>query len=90
MSNTLVWKGDGTAWDAYQAAKQLNPEHLVIVRLGGFYKLFLNDATIASKILGIPAAGFPHHQLDWYLQKLVKAGHQVVIVERPNYETYRS
>ena len=63
--------------------------------MGDFYETFLEDAIIASKILGIiltkrangkasdvNLAGFPHHSLDNYLPKLVKAGHRVAICEQ--------
>lgn len=78
-------------WDA----KSKHPDKLILFRMGDFYETFYEDAKIASKILGItltkrnkntegaPAlAGFPYHSLDTYLDKLVKAGQKVVIVEQ--------
>jgi len=68
---------------------------LVLFRMGDFYETFLEDAEIASRILGIvltkrangkaadvALAGFPYHALDNYLPKLVKAGHRVAICEQ--------
>ena len=68
---------------------------ILLFRMGDFYETFLEDAIIASKILGIiltkrangkasdvNLAGFPHHSLDNYLPKLVKAGHRVAICEQ--------
>jgi DNA mismatch repair protein MutS len=66
-----------------------------LFRVGDFYETFGNDAIIASKVLGITLtkrnngaaasaelAGFPHHALDTYLHKLVKAGHRVAICDQ--------
>lgn len=63
--------------------------------MGDFFETFENDALLASKVLGItltkrsngaasevPLAGFPHHSLDNYLPKLVKAGHRVAVCEQ--------
>ncbi len=78
-------------WDA----KSKHPDKLILFRMGDFYETFFDDAKVASKILGItltkrnkntedaPAlAGFPYHALDNYLDKLVKNGQKVVIVEQ--------
>ncbi|MBA65918.1 MAG: DNA mismatch repair protein MutS [Candidatus Marinimicrobia bacterium] len=71
------------------------PDTLVLFRMGDFYETFLEDAVIASKILGIvltkrsngkasdvDLAGFPYHAIDNYLPKLVKAGYRVAICEQ--------
>jgi DNA mismatch repair protein MutS len=60
--------------------------------MGDFFETFENDAIITSKVLGItltkrssgdvPLAGFPHHALDNYLPKLVKAGYRVAVCEQ--------
>lgn len=68
---------------------------IVLFRMGDFFETFLDDAKITSDILGIvltkrsngaasdvPLAGFPHHALDNYLPKLVKAGYKVAICEQ--------
>ncbi len=75
--------------------KNQHPDKLILFRMGDFYETFFDDAKIASKYLGItltsrnkkaddpiPLAGFPHHALDNYLDKLVKNGIKVVICEQ--------
>ncbi len=75
--------------------KEMHKDKLLLFRMGDFYETFLEDAKIASKILGItltsrnrnaenpiPLAGFPHHALDNYLEKLVKAGLKVAICDQ--------
>jgi len=79
----------------FLAVKAKHPDKVVLFRMGDFYETFYDDAHIASKILGITLttrdknspnpvslAGFPYHALDIYLDKLVKAGQKVVIVEQ--------
>ena len=75
--------------------KSKHKDALILFRMGDFYETFLEDAEITSKILGIvltkrangkasdvALAGFPHHSLDNYLPKLVRAGHRVAICEQ--------
>src|SRR5207247_5819017 len=75
----------------YQEAKQRHPGMLLFFRMGDFYELFHDDATTAAKLLGltltsrdksIPMAGFPHHQLENYLQKLLHAGLRVAVCDQ--------
>ncbi len=79
----------------YNTIKGKYPDALLLFRVGDFYETFGEDAVKASKILGIvltkrangaasyvDLAGFPHHSLDTYLPKLVKAGHRVAICEQ--------
>src|ERR1700720_4935614 len=79
----------------HRAIKQKYPDALLLFRVGDFYETFGEDAIHASRILGItltkrnngsPAssdlAGFPHHALDTYLHKLVKAGYRVAICDQ--------
>ena len=79
----------------YLKLKEKYSDCLLLFRLGDFYELFLEDAKIGSKILGItltgrsrgkdgriPMAGVPFHALDNYLAKLVKAGYKVAICEQ--------
>src|SRR5246127_5599711 len=75
----------------YRDAKARHPGMLLLFRMGDFYELFDSDAETASKILGltltsrdkaIPMAGFPHHQLEQYLHKLLKLGHRVAICDQ--------
>ena len=77
----------------YHEAKSEVGEALLLFRMGDFYELFHEDAETAAKHLGltltqrdkknaIPMAGFPHHQLDGYLGKLIKAGFRVAVCEQ--------
>ncbi|MEN8226406.1 MAG: DNA mismatch repair protein MutS, partial [Bacteroidota bacterium] len=79
----------------YNSIKAKHPNALLLFRVGDFYETFSEDAIVASKILGIvltrrangaasyvELAGFPHHALDTYLPKLVKAGQRVAICEQ--------
>lgn len=79
----------------HRAIKKKYPDAILLFRVGDFYETFENDALIASKVLGITLtkrnngaaqstdlAGFPHHALDTYLHKLVKAGYRVAICDQ--------
>lgn len=79
----------------YVGFKQKYPGALLLFRVGDFYETFGEDAVTASKVLGIvltkrgagspnetELAGFPHHSLDTYLPKLVRAGHRVAICDQ--------
>jgi DNA mismatch repair protein MutS len=79
----------------YNAIKARYPGALLLFRVGDFYETFGQDAIEASKILDIvltrrgsgsaseiELAGFPHHALDSYLPKLVRAGHRVAICDQ--------
>ena len=79
----------------YQEMKKKHPDAVLLFRVGDFYEIFGKDAIIASEILGITLtrrangrekyielAGFPHHALDTYLPKLVRAGKRVAICEQ--------
>jgi DNA mismatch repair protein MutS len=78
----------------YNTIKTKYPDALLLFRVGDFYETFGADAVKASKILGIiltnrnnggertELAGFPHHSLNTYLPKLVKAGHRVAICDQ--------
>ncbi len=79
----------------HRAIKQKYPDAILLFRVGDFYETFGQDAVLASQILGITLtkrnngaassselAGFPHHALDTYLHKLVKAGHRVAICDQ--------
>jgi DNA mismatch repair protein MutS len=79
----------------YYAVKDKHPDAILLFRVGDFYETFSDDAIKASKILGITLtrrangaasfvelAGFPHHALDTYLPKLVRAGQRVAICEQ--------
>lgn len=79
----------------YFKIKQAHPDTVLLFRMGDFYETFEEDAKIASKVLGItltkrangaagdvPLAGFPHHAVESYLPKLVRAGYRVAICEQ--------
>jgi DNA mismatch repair protein MutS len=78
----------------YQDAKTACGDALLLFRMGDFYELFSEDARIAARLLGlaltsrdksenaVPMAGFPHHQLESYLAKLVSLGLRVAICEQ--------
>lgn len=79
----------------YVEMKSKHPDAILLFRVGDFYETFSDDAIEASEILGITLtrrangaaqfvelAGFPHHALDSYLPKLVRAGKRVAICEQ--------
>jgi DNA mismatch repair protein MutS len=79
----------------YNQIKARHPQALLLFRVGDFYETFGEDAIKTSKILGIiltkrgagssseiELAGFPHHSLDTYLPKLVRAGQRVAICDQ--------
>jgi len=78
----------------FNAIKTKHPGALLLFRVGDFYETFGEDAIKASRILGIvltarnngdskiELAGFPHHSLDTYLPKLVRAGERVAICDQ--------
>ncbi|TYZ12754.1 DNA mismatch repair protein MutS [Hymenobacter lutimineralis] len=79
----------------YYQLKQQHPGAVLLFRVGDFYETFGEDAVTASRILDItltkrgagtssetPLAGFPHHALDNYLPKLVRAGQRVAICDQ--------
>ncbi len=79
----------------YFAMKAECPEAVLLFRCGDFYETYGDDALTASKVLGIvltkrssatpgaiPMAGFPHHSLETYLPKLVRAGYKVAVCDQ--------
>ena len=79
----------------YYQIKAVHPDAILLFRVGDFYETFGDDAIKASSILGITLtkrangaassvelAGFPHHAVDAYLPKLVRAGERVAICEQ--------
>ena len=72
-----------------------HPEAILLYRVGDFYETYSDDALLASKVLGLvltrrsngdkgdtPMAGFPHHAIETYLQKLVRSGYKVAICDQ--------
>ncbi|MBN2217823.1 MAG: DNA mismatch repair protein MutS [Pirellulales bacterium] len=78
----------------YHEARRACPDALLLFRMGDFYELFYDDAKTAARVLNlaltsrdkgdnpIPLAGFPHHQLDTYLGRLIAAGYRVGVCEQ--------
>ncbi|MBI2459943.1 MAG: DNA mismatch repair protein MutS [Candidatus Rokubacteria bacterium] len=78
----------------YREWKRQHPDCLLLFRLGDFYELFFDDAVVASRVLEIaltsrqkgegkiPMAGVPHHAVDGYVGRLLKAGHKVAICDQ--------
>ncbi|MBQ8772909.1 MAG: DNA mismatch repair protein MutS [Muribaculaceae bacterium] len=92
MAKTIV---ETPLMKQYFEMKQKHPDAILLFRVGDFYETFSDDAIIASEILGITLtrrangqaqhvelAGFPHHALDTYLPKLIRAGKRVAICEQ--------
>jgi len=79
----------------YSQIKNKYPDTILLFRLGDFFETFNEDAVTTAKVCGItltkrnngaagecPLAGFPHHQLDAYLPKLVRAGYRVAVCDQ--------
>ncbi len=79
----------------YSQIKSKYKDSILLFRMGDFYETFYDDAITTSKVCGIaltkrnhgaagdcPLAGFPYHQLDAYLPKLVKAGYKVAVCDQ--------
>ena len=79
----------------YHEAKAACGDALLFFRMGDFYELFFDDAKTAASVLGLTLtsrdkdsenptamAGFPHHQLDSYLNKLIRAGYRAAVCEQ--------
>jgi len=79
----------------YMEIKQRNPDTVLLYRMGDFYEMFNEDAQIAAKVLGLtltsrnhggteatPLAGFPHHAVERYAHRLVKAGYRIAVCEQ--------
>ena len=78
----------------YSEMKKKHPDAILLFRIGDFYETFKQDAEDCSQILGITLTrrhssegsmkltGFPHHALDTYLPRLVRAGRRVAICEQ--------
>ena len=81
----------------YMRIKQKCGDALLFFRMGDFYEMFFDDAKLASKLLGItlttrdrdkpaeqriPMAGVPHHSVDSYVRRLIRAGYKVAVCEQ--------
>ena len=79
--------------ELYKRLKAQHADAILLCRVGDFYEAFYEDAELIARELEIvltsrdrdktiPMAGIPHHALDSYLYKLVKAGYKVAIIEQ--------
>lgn len=88
-------KEDTPLLKQYFSIKAQNPEAVLLYRVGDFYETYSDDALLASKVLGLvltkrsngdkeatPMAGFPHHAIEQYLQKLIRAGYKVAVCDQ--------
>ena len=95
MAKTVKKVAETPLMKQYNQIKSKYPDAMLLFRVGDFYETFREDAVQASKILGIvltkrkngtaaeiALAGFPHHSLDTYLPKLVRAGLRVAICDQ--------
>ncbi len=97
MSDSVAVKRPGSTplMQQYYSIKEQHPGTLLLFRMGDFYETFDEDAIEASRILEIvltrrsngsakevPLAGFPHHALQTYLPRLIKAGKRVAVCEQ--------
>jgi hypothetical protein len=89
-TNPQVADGQPAIMQQYRAAKEKHPDMMIVFRVGDFFELFGEDAEAAHKLLGLTLttrdqnmlmAGFPHHQLETYLHKLLKEGQRVAVCE---------
>ena len=82
--------------ERYLEVKRQNPGSILLFRMGDFYELFYDDAKNAARLIGltltsrdkgstnpVPMAGFPYHQLQNYLQKLITSGCRVANRQSP-------
>ena len=87
---TYLKKEIGRAPKHYQEMKE-KYEAILLFRCGDFYETYCEDAEVCANVLGVPLitsearlyrlAGFPHHALDTYLPKLIRAGYRVAICD---------
>ena len=90
-------QSDLSLMELYKQVKKQHGDAILLCRVGDFYEAFFEDAELIARLLEIaltarshknqtstppPMAGIPHHALDAYLYKLVKAGHKVAILEQ--------
>src|SRR5262249_43014294 len=78
----------------YRDWKRRYPDYLLLFRLGDFYEAFYEDAAMAARLLGItltsrqkgegaiPMAGVPHHAVETYIARLIRAGHKVAVCDQ--------
>ena len=94
MKSSKTSNAPENVMEQFDRMKEKHPDAILLFRVGDFYETYKQDAVKASQILGITTAkravdgheikvaGFPHHALDTYLPKLVRAGMRVAICEQ--------
>ena len=95
LDQTGKSSGDTPLMTQYHAIKAKHRDAVLFFRMGDFFEMFGEDAKIGSRVLGItltsrghgkagevPLAGFPHHALDGYLSKMIRAGYRVAVCEQ--------
>ncbi len=84
-------QNDSPIMQQYREAKEKHPGMILLFRIGDFYEVFGDDAETCNKVLGLTLttldqshtmAGFPHHQLETYLHKLLKEGLRVAVCDQ--------
>ena len=89
---TTTTKTENKMVEKFNELKAKHPDAVILFRVGDFYELYFEDAKKVSKVLGITLtkrsgedgyylAGFPHHALDIYLPKIIRAGMRVAICD---------
>lgn len=79
----------------YFSVKAQHPEAILLYRVGDFYETYSDDAVLVSKVLGlvqtkrsngdkgpVAMAGFPHHAIEQYLTRLIRAGYKVAVCDQ--------
>jgi hypothetical protein len=89
-----IRKGEGMSTEAIQDCQQRANGAICLFHVGDFYEAFFDDAVYCAKALGltlttrdkgepsVPMTGFPYHQIDAYVAKLVSGGRKVAICEQ--------
>ncbi len=79
------------AMKQFTAFKEQHPGCVLFFRMGDFYEMFLDDAVLANKVMGVtltqrspgvPMAGVPHHAVEGYLRRMIQAGHRVAVCDQ--------
>ncbi len=91
----IVSSSETPLMSQYNAIKAKHRDAVLFFRMGDFFEMFNEDAKVGARVLGItltsrghgktgsvPLAGFPHHALDGYLAKMIRAGYRVAICEQ--------
>jgi len=82
---------DTPAMRQFTAFKKQHPGCVLFFRMGDFYEMFLDDAVLAHKVMGVtltqrspgvPMAGVPHHAVEGYLRRMIQAGHRVAVCDQ--------